>query len=86
MARLLEAELKKSPLIRITQNVDANGVFAIIPPAMIAELQQEHFFYVWNDKTSEARLMCSFDTTEKEIKNFGKRIEELSADQRFKNL
>ena len=79
MARKLAEELKKHPRIEITQSVDANGVFAIFPPDIIPHLQEEHFFYMWTDKIFEARLMCAFDTSEDEIKNFGKRLGELLA-------
>jgi len=77
MAKLLEAEIRKSPKAIITQKVEANGIFAIIPPSLVPALQEEHFFYVWNDKTSEVRLMCAFDTTEREIESFGKKLREL---------
>lgn len=77
MAKRLAEELKKFPEIQITQSVDANGVFAIFPPEIIPHLQDEHFFYMWTDKIFEARLMCAFDTTEDEIRNFGKRLGEL---------
>jgi threonine aldolase len=77
MATLLERELLQFKEIRVTQKVQANGVFASFPQEIIAPLQQEHFFYIWNDRTAEARLMCAFDTTEEEIKNFGKKIREL---------
>ncbi len=77
MAKKLETELLKFNEITITQSVDANVVFAILPQRIIAPLQEEHFFYVWNDRTFEARLMCSFDTTEDEIINFGKKIASL---------
>lgn len=79
MARLLELELRQSPQVRITQSVDANGVFAVFPKQIIKPLQEQTFFYVWNDATDEVRLMCSFDTTEDEIRNFGKRLRELLA-------
>jgi threonine aldolase len=79
MARNLAAELKKSPQVKITQPVDANGVFAIFPPEIIPELQKEHFFYMWTEKIFEARLMCAFDTSEDEIRNFGKRLRDLLA-------
>ncbi len=79
MAKLLEGELRKNKSVSITQKVEANGVFVTIPPAIIPTLQQEHFFYVWNDKTSEARLMCSFDTTEEDILNFSKRLNSLTS-------
>jgi threonine aldolase len=62
MAKLLEAQLKESG-VQLTQSVDANGIFALMTAEVIEELQKEHFFYVWNEKTNEVRLMCSFDTT-----------------------
>lgn len=77
MARQLAEELRKFPQIKITQSVDANGVFAIFPSEIIPQLQEEHFFYMWTDKIYEARLMCAFDTTEDEIRNFGKRLRQL---------
>lgn len=86
MARMLEEELRKIPVVKITQSVDANGIFAIMPPKIIPELQKENFFYVWDEKTSEVRLMCSFDTTEEDIKGLTGRLKALSEDYRFKNL
>ena len=77
MARQLAEELRKFPQIKITQSVDANGVFAIFPSEIIPQLQEEHFFYMWTDNIYEARLMCAFDTTEDEIRNFGKRLRQL---------
>jgi threonine aldolase len=79
MATLLEKELLSVPNIKLTQSVDANGVFALIPPHIIPELQKDHFFYVWNEKTSEVRLMCSWDTTEDDVKGFGKKLRELAS-------
>jgi threonine aldolase len=79
MAKYLEKELLGIKEIRITQSVDANGVFAIIPPAIVSKLQQQNYFYVWNDKTSEARLMCAFDTKREEIDGFIKTLKELIA-------
>lgn len=70
MAQLLVRELGKIPQIRITQKVEANGVFAVVPKKYIAKLQKKYFFYVWNEETSEVRLMTSFDTTEEDIKDF----------------
>ncbi|SHH57565.1 L-threonine aldolase [Chryseolinea serpens] len=77
MAKLLEAEIRQSPKAKITQKVDANGIFVILPAEIIPALQEEHFFYVWNDKLSEARLMCSFDTTEEDVRSFGRKLREL---------
>lgn len=70
MAQLLARELSKVSPIEITQKVEANGVFAIIPKRYISALQKEYFFYVWNEALSEVRLMTSFDTTEEDIQKF----------------
>ena len=70
MARLLASKLQTIPQISITQPVQANGIFAILPKKHIAQLQKEYFFYVWNEQTSEVRFMTSFDTTEEDIADF----------------
>jgi threonine aldolase len=70
MAQLLADELGKLPQIKITQPVESNGVFAMIPRQYIPALQKKYFFYVWNEEISEVRLMASFDTTEDDIRDF----------------
>jgi threonine aldolase len=72
MARLLAGELAKLSQIKITQPVEANGVFAVIPKKYIPTLQKKYFFYVWNEEISEVRLMASFDTSEDDIRDFVK--------------
>lgn len=78
MAKMLSVEMEKNPKVKLTQRTEANGIFALIPPAAIPELQKEHFFYVWNDQTNEVRIMCSFDTTENDVKSFVKKLNELT--------
>jgi threonine aldolase len=70
MAALLETELRKIPQVRIVYPVEANGVFAQVPRRAIAKLQERYFFYVWNEERSVVRWMCSFDTTEQDVKKF----------------
>lgn len=70
MAQRLATELEKLPLIKITQKVEANGVFAIVPKKYVPLLQKRYFFYVWNEDISEVRFMTSFDTTESDIADF----------------
>ncbi len=77
MAQLLEAEIAKIPEIKITQPVNANGVFAVVPRKIIKPLKEKYFFYMWNDAISEVRWMTSFDTTEEDIYGFTKLIKEL---------
>lgn len=70
MARLLGSELEKVPGIKLTQPVESNGVFAIIPEKHIPALQKKYFFYVWTEEISECRFMASFDTTEEDVHDF----------------
>ena len=77
MARLLEAEIKKIPEVKITQKVEANGVFAVIPRKILKPLQDKFFFYTWDDLANEVRWMTSFDTTEQEIREFAGLIRKL---------
>ena len=70
MAHLLQKELAKIPEVKVVYKVEANGVFAKIPRAAIGKLQKRYFFYVWNEQQSVVRWMCSFDTTEQDVKEF----------------
>ncbi|MDX9848070.1 MAG: low specificity L-threonine aldolase [Tenuifilaceae bacterium] len=77
MAKLLASELASVSQVSITQSVDVNGVFAIIPRDIIEKLQSEYFFYVWDEERSEVRWMTSWDTTEEDIVGFVKTLKAL---------
>ncbi len=77
MAKILEKEVSKLKKIEITQLVQGNGIFAIVPKALIPRLQNEYFFYTWNEDRGEVRWMTSFDTTEEDILNFAKLLRDL---------
>jgi len=70
MAKLLANELSKIEGIHLSRATQANGVFALIPKAVIPGLQQEYFFHIWNESRSEVRLMCSFDTSPEDVLGF----------------
>ncbi len=70
MAKLLEAEVLKIDKIKITQKVQSNGIWALIPKDKIEKLQEEYFFWVWDEHAGEVRWICSFDTTEEDINGF----------------
>jgi threonine aldolase len=70
MARLLYDAVKGLPGVEVTQEVQANAVFARIPEGIIRELQKMFYFYIWNEEHSEVRWMCSFDTTEEDVTVF----------------
>lgn len=77
MAKILESEIRTIPGITITQKVEANGIFAIVPRKIITPLQEKYFFYVWDEEAPEVRWMTSFDTTEEEIRDFARLIRNL---------
>jgi threonine aldolase len=77
MAALLKAELLAIPQVKITREVESNGLFVKVPASIIEPLQQEYFFYVWDHEASEVRWMTSFDTTEQDIYGFVAKIKEL---------
>ena len=70
MAKLLAEKAAKIPGVKITQKVEANEVFAIMPRKAIAIVQKQFPFYVWDEKTSEVRWIASFDTTGQDVDKF----------------
>jgi len=70
MAQLLKRELSKIPQVKIIYKVEANGVFAQIPRPAIRKLQKRYFFYIWDEGQSVVRWMCSWDTTETDVRQF----------------
>lgn len=76
MARLLEGEVRKIPRVRIAWPVEANGVFVQIPQPAIDKIKERYFFYPWIEEECIVRWMCSFDTTEEDVKEFVKVVAE----------
>jgi threonine aldolase len=76
MAKALEAELRKIPQVRIVWKVDANGVFAQIPRHAIEKIKERYFFYPWIEDENIVRWMCSFDTTEEDVREFSECVAE----------
>ena len=72
MAQLLAAQARRVPLIELLQPVQANGVFARVPPQHIASLQEQvdHAFVVWDQAKGQMRWMTSFDTSQEDIAEF----------------
>jgi threonine aldolase len=74
MAQRLYRLVRDVPGVEVTQRVEANAVFACIPPAAIVPLQQHFNFLVWNERTSEVRWMTAFDTTPGDVDAFAAAI------------
>jgi threonine aldolase len=75
MASFLAKKLTGIKNIQITQQVQSNGVFVIIPHDVAEKVRSHYFFYPWNETKSEYRLMTSWDTTEEDIEEFVRLLE-----------
>src|SRR3954463_1223341 len=71
MARRLADGVRDLPEVEITRPVQANAVFALLPPDVVEPLRERFGFYVWDERTGspdqEVRWMCSWDTTEADV-------------------
>jgi threonine aldolase len=67
MAARLAALIGDVPGVTITRPVQANAVFATLPQDAVAPLQEQFDFYVWDERRSEVRFMCAWDTTAEDV-------------------
>jgi len=74
MAQLLAKQLAAINGVQLTQEVQANEVFVTMPSAVVPKLQAVWPFHVWNEKTSECRLITSFDTAEADVTDFAELV------------
>ena len=82
MAERLHAGLKALPEIKLTAPRESNAVFAVLPKDIIKQIKEKYFFYVWNEKTFECRIMTSWDTTPTEVDDFIHQLKLLSENVR----
>jgi threonine aldolase len=69
-ARSLETAVRELPFVSVAFPVEANAVFAHIPLALLEPLQQETFFWPWDERAGLVRWMCAFDSEEEDILRF----------------
>jgi threonine aldolase len=74
MAQLLAQYLQNVQGVQITQKVEANMVYAVIPNHCITRLQKQYYFHRFNERTCEVRLMCSFTTQPDDVRLFAEAI------------
>jgi len=87
MAKKLADRIAEISALKVSQAVDANGVFVLMPSELIPIVQEKYFFHVWNETPevengvarNEVRLMCSWDTTVEDIDGFISLIESMLA-------
>ena len=75
MAGLLAERTARIDGVDVARRPDANAVFAVLPAAAIAPLQEWSFFWPWDLEASQVRWMTSFATTEDDIERFAAGVE-----------
>lgn len=71
IAKRLETGLRGIAGVQIAYPVESNGVFAKIPPAAVKQMHERGWkFYTGVVTPDESRLMCSWDTTAKDVDAF----------------
>jgi threonine aldolase len=70
MAKMLNDGMCGLPGVSITQKVQSNSVFAILPGEVIPKVQKTFSFHVWNQSLNEIRLVTSWDTSESDVRDF----------------
>jgi threonine aldolase len=79
MAARLAAALEGVEGVRLTQRVQANVVFAVLPPGVAERLQAEWGFYTWDERTGEVRWMCAHDTRAEDVDAFAAAVRDAVA-------
>ena len=79
MAQLLESRVRAIEGVSVVRPVQANAVFAILPPDVTDRLQKRFRFYTWDQATGEVRWMCAWDTTADDVEAFAAAIAEAMA-------
>ena len=77
-AQQLANAMKKIKEIEITQKVESNAIFFILPKGVSDELRKHYFFYDWDESRNEMRLVCSWDTTQSDINDFISYLQKLT--------
>jgi threonine aldolase len=67
MARRLRDGLAAVPGVEVALPVEANAVFAVLPPGVADRVRERYWFYDWDGRPGMVRLMCAFDTTEEDV-------------------
>jgi threonine aldolase len=70
MALRLADAVAGIPGVTITQPVQANALFVILPPGVADQLRESWRFYPWDAATGVQRWMCAWDTTAAEVHAF----------------
>jgi threonine aldolase len=81
MAARLGAAAATVPGVTLAYPVQANGVFAVLPPSVTEAMQDVWPFYVWDEVSGIVRWMTSFDTVAADVDGFVARLTQEMAEQ-----
>ena len=70
MMRRLEQHVRQTGIVQITRPVECNAMFVKLPPAVAARLQEQYFFYVFDEANCEARWMTHHATQAADVDGF----------------
>ncbi len=76
MAALLADRVRDVPGVNITQEPQANALFATLPRLAMVRLRRRWGFHEWDAATGEVRWMTSWDTTRDDVETFAAAIRE----------
>ncbi|MDH2424663.1 beta-eliminating lyase-related protein [Sphaerisporangium sp. TRM90804] len=76
MAARLARAVSEVPGVTVSRPVEANAVFAVLPPDAADRLRKRFRFYTWDETTGEVRWMTAFDTTEADVDAFAAALAE----------
>ena len=74
MAQRLSSGVRQHPGIKLEVPVESNAVFPQIPKTWLKPLREHSFFYVWDEKESLCRWMCSWDTELADVEAFVQKV------------
>jgi threonine aldolase len=75
MAARLHERVRTIPGVRVTRPVRCNAVFATLDRAAIERVQQEFFFFVFDESLPEVRWMTHWATTPEDVDAFAECVE-----------
>lgn len=72
MAKALDAGVREIAVlsggrVSVPNPTQANAVFPILPTEIIAILQEEYWFYLWDHRIGQVRWMCAWDTRPEDV-------------------
>jgi threonine aldolase len=79
MARLLAERVSSIPGVRITRPVECNAIFATLDRQVIPRIQEQYFFYCFDESLPEVRWMTHHATTAEDVERFAEVIRQAVA-------